>query len=118
MPFNSIVTLEVNGESKQFNFYDLALSTSVSMYGLEVVDTYTTRNGGDSDGAITLTCRVGNHYVDVRTDVLKDFDGHLVTEDYFIGRTIDVKGIIEYFSYNGNESYQVKVSAFKDITIH
>ena len=116
--FNSTVTLEVNGEQKSFKFYDLALSTSVSMVNLEVVDTYTTHNGGDSDGAITLTCRVGNNYVDVRTDVLKDFEGHLVTADYFIGKTIDVKGIIEYFSYNGNESYQVKVSAFKDITIH
>ena len=116
--FNSVVTLEVNGQQKQFWYYDLALSTSVSMKNLEVVDTYTTNNGGDNDGAITLTCRVGSHYVDVRTDVLKDFDGHLVTEDYFIGKTIDVKGIIEFFSYNGNESYQIKVSAFKDITIH
>ena len=116
--FNSTVTIKVDGVDKQFKFYDLALSTSVSMFGLEVVDTYTTNNGGDSDGAITLTCRVGNHYVDVRTDVLKDFEGHLVTADYFIGKTIDVKGVIEYFSYNGNESYQIKVSAFKDITIH
>ena len=116
--FNSVVKLDVDGTEKSFWFYDLALSTSVSMFGLEVVDTYTTNNGGDSDGAITLTCRVGDDYVDVRTDVLKDFEGHLVTEDYFIGKTIDVKGVIEYFSYNGHESYQIKVSAFKDITIH
>lgn len=116
--FNSTVTFEVNGENKQFKFYDLALSTSVTMKDLVVVKTYTTHNGGDSDGAITLTCRVGNQYVDVRTEVLKDFDGHLVTEDYFAGKTIDVKGIVEFFSYNNQESYQIKVSAFKDITIH
>ena len=112
--FYSTVTIEVNGEEKQFTFSSIALSTSVSMYGLEVVDTYTTHNGGDNDGAITLTCRVGNHYVDVRTEVLKNFEGALVTADYFMGKTIDVKGIIE--EYNGE--YQIKVSAFKDITIH
>ena len=116
--FNSTLTFEVDGAEKQFKFYDLAVSTTVSMKDLEVVDMYTTNNGGDSDGAITLTCRVGNQYVDVRTEVLKDFEGHLVTESYFAGKTIDVKGIVEYFYYNGRGSYQIKVSAFKDINIH
>ena len=112
--FNSSVTIEVNGEEKQFKFSNLALSTSVSMNNLEVVRTYTTNNGGDNDGAITITCRVGNEYIVVRTEVLKNFEGALVTADYFMGKTIDVKGIIE--EYNGE--YQIKVSAFKDITIH
>ena len=41
-------------------------------------------NDGDSDGAMTLTCKVGDITVDVRTTVLKDADGNLI---YKNGRT-------------------------------
>jgi DNA/RNA endonuclease YhcR with UshA esterase domain len=50
----------------------------------------------------------------VRTTILKDANGNIITEKDFIGKTIDVKGIVDY--YNG--SYQIKVFSMKDITIH
>ena len=91
----------------------MALSASISMKGLKVDRVYTTNNGGDSDGAMTLTCSADGYEISVRTSVLKNENGDLVTEDYFIGKTIDVKGTVDY--YNG--SYQIEVTSLSDITI-
>ena len=81
---------------------------------IKVVDIYTTNNGGDSDGAMTLTCKSGDSFVDVRTIVLRKENGDLYTESDFMGKTIDVKGIVDYFS----GAYQIKVFTPDDITIH
>ena len=104
---------------KTYKFTQLAVSTSVSMKNLEVIDVYTTKNG-DSAGAMTITCRVDGKEIDVRTEVLKDANGIIVTEQDFRGKTIDVKGLIEYFDLNdtGNGTYQIKVYSLDDITIH
>ena len=101
-------------EIKTVDYANLIMSTSVSMKNLEVLDVYTTQNGGESDGAMTLTCKSGESYVDVRTIVLYDENGELITSDKFIGKTIDVKGIVDYFS----GSYQIKVFTVNDITVH
>ncbi len=99
---------------ESFDFANLAMSTTVSMKNLEVVDIYTTNNGGNSDGAMTLTCKAGDQFVDVRTIVLHDENGNLLTESDFLNKTIDVKGIVDYFS----GAYQIKVFKTEDITIH
>ena len=117
--FYSNVTINVDDQEKTYKFTQLAVSTSVSMKNLQVVEVYTTKNG-DSAGAMTLTCRVDGKEIDVRTEVLKDATGNIVTEDSFKGKTIDVKGLIEYFDLNdtGNGTYQIKVYSLDDITIH
>ena len=98
---------------KQFEYAKLCLATSISMKGLKVVDIYTTDNEeSSSDGAMTLTCKVGDITIDVRTAVLTDTDGNLVTEEFFDGKTIDVKGIIDCF----DGTYQIKVFSINDIT--
>ena len=77
---------------KPFDYAKLCLATSISMDNLKVVSIYTTDNEeSKNDGAMTLTCKVGSITVDVRTGVLKDAEGNVVTEDYFKGKTIDVK---------------------------
>lgn len=116
--FNSKVNRVVNedGEEvlKEFDYAKLCLGTSISMQNLKVVDIYTTTNeDSSSKGAMTLTCKVGDLTVDVRTTVLKDADGNLITEEYFDGKTIDVKGIIDCF----DGTYQIKVFSLGDITI-
>ncbi|MBR6503229.1 MAG: thermonuclease family protein [Clostridia bacterium] len=100
-------------ETKNFKYADLILSTSVSMKNLQVVDIYTTSNGGNNDGAMTLTCKSGDTFVDVRTIVLYDANGNMLTESDFLGKTIDVKGIVDYFS----GSHQIKVFTSSDIVI-
>lgn len=108
-------TITVGEEEKTFKYAELAVSTSISMKNLKVIDTYTTTNPTASDvGAMTLTCSVDGVQVAVRTAVLKDANGNLITEDAFIGKTIDVKGIVDYFEPN----YQIKVMSMDDINIH
>lgn len=101
-------------EEKTFAFTDLAMSTSVSMKNLTVVSAYTTNNGGESDGAMTLTCNADGITVDVRTIVLYDESGALLTEADYLNKTIDVIGIVDYFS----GEYQIKVFSASDIVVH
>ena len=110
------VTDPESGEEKEasFGYAELVMSTSVQMNGLKVKSVYTTQNeSSSSNGAITLTCESGNTEITVRTAVLRDASGKIITEDAFIGKTIDVKGIVDY--YNGE--YQIKVFTIDDITI-
>ena len=119
--FLSDVTLVIGDENKTFKYQDLAVSTSISMKNLVVKSVYTTTSEGSSDkGAMTLTCEVDGKTISVRTAVLKDSDGKLVTAEYFEGKTIDVTGIVEYFDYNntGNGTYQINIYTLKDAKIH
>ncbi len=109
-------TVDVEGEEGTVTapFAQLAMSTSVEMKGLKVVDIYTTKNEESaSKGAMTLTCKVGDETVCVRTTVLLDDNGKLITEKAYAGKTIDVKGIIDY--YDG--TYQIKVFSADNITV-
>jgi hypothetical protein len=92
----------------------LALGTSVELTGLTVVDAYTTQNGGSSDGAITLTCEQAGVRVTVRTVPMRDGQGNPITQDAFLGKTIDIRGIVDYF----DGAYQVKVFTPDNITIN
>lgn len=114
----SIITRDPEtGEEKTvtFDYPSLAMNTSVEMRGLTVKDAYTTDNeDSSSNGAMTLTCEVDGLKVIVRTAVLRDSDGKLITQDAYLGKTIDVRGIIDY--YDGE--YQIKVFTPDQITIH
>jgi hypothetical protein len=101
-------------ETKEVKYASLIMSTSVSMNNLKVIDVYTTHNGGDSDGAMTLTCKSGSTTIDVRTIVLRDKDGKMITADKYLDKTIDIKGIVDYFS----GAYQIKVFSADSINIH
>ena len=91
------------------------MSTSIRMENLMVSRVYTTHNGGDSDGAMTLTCTSPEGItVDVRTIVLRKDNGELLTEADLLYKTIDVNGIVDYFSGD----YQIKVFTTADITVH
>ena len=86
--------------------------TSVEMKNLKVVEIYTTNNGGSSDGAMTLTCEADGTTVMVRTALLQDESGNRITEETYLGKTIDVKGIVDFF----DGTYQIKVLTANNIT--
>lgn len=101
-------------EMKTFDYAALVMNTSISMQNLLVKDVRTTNNGGDNDGAMTLICDVNGVSIVVRTIVLRDAEGNLLTAEDFLGKTIDVTGIVDYFS----GEYQIKVFTTADIVVH
>ena len=108
-------TLVVGEENVTFGYAALSLSTSISMENLTVKSIYTTNNeDSSSNGAMTLTCEVNGVTISVRTVVLTDAEGNLITADTFEGETIDVKGLVDY--YDGK--YQIKVFSMNDVTFH
>ena len=116
----NVVSETTNGDgetvttTKAYNYADLAMNTSLSVKNLRVTRAYTTNNGGDNDGAMTLTCTDGNKTITVRTVVLKDANGNLITQDMLLNKTIDVIGIVD--THNGEA--QIKVFNWKNITVH
>jgi hypothetical protein len=110
---NGQVTMLSDEGQRTIAYTEAVLGTSIQMQGLQVVDVYTTDNGGSSDGAMTLTCMADGVTITVRTALLLDENGKRVTEDVYMGKTIDVKGVVEY--YDGE--YQIKVLTEKHITI-
>ena len=102
-------------ETKEFSYAGLIMNTAVSMKNLKVKSVYTTDNEeSSSKGAMTLTCEVDGVTISVRTIVLEDENGNLITSEAFEGKTIDVKGMVDFYS----GSYQIKFFSMKDITIH
>lgn len=112
---NGMVDITVDEATSSVRYAAMAMNTSVQMTGLQVKSVYTTTNeDSSSKGAMTLTCEVEGQTVTVRTIVLYDANGNLVTQDAYEGKTIDVKGVVDYF----DGEYQIKVFSVNDITIH
>ncbi|MBR1974951.1 MAG: thermonuclease family protein [Clostridia bacterium] len=110
----TIIDEEGEEQSETRDYAEVAINSSISMKNLYVSKAYTTNNGGNNDGAITLTCTVDGKTVVVRTTKLYNEDMSLVTQDRYLGKTIDVVGIID--SFDGE--YQIKVFDVNDIVIH
>ena len=105
---------EGNETIKAFDYAYLALYSSISMEGLRVTHVSTTTDPtSDNYGAMTLTCVANGVTVKVRTTVFRDGNGNLITAEYFNGKTIDIKGVIEYFKGD----YQIKVFSLNDIHV-
>ena len=112
--FVSQVTIQGEESAQVFDYAALAMSTSIEMKGLTVQEVYTTTDeDSSSTGALTLTCQSNGVTVSVRTIPLYDADGKLITEDRFLGKTIDVKGVVDIFE----GQYQIKVFLLDHITI-
>ena len=95
-------------------YADMVLGTSISMEDLLVDSVYTTSNEDSaSKGAMTLTCYRDGYKISVRTSVMQDGNGNLVTADAYEGKIINVRGIVDTFS----GTYQIKVFTPEDITI-
>ncbi len=103
-----------DGTVKEFGYAELALGSSISMKNLLVKSVYTTSSdNSSSNGAMTLTCEVDGQTISVRTIVLLDENGQIITQDAYEGKCIDVKGVID--CYDG--VYQIKVFSSNDISI-
>ena len=98
-----------------FAYTALTMNTTVSMQNLIVREVYTTANEeSSSNGAMTLTCEADGLLLQVRTAVMYDENNQLITQDAYLGKTIDVKGIVDYYA----GQYQIKVFTPNQITVH
>ena len=114
--FYSNVTIEdAEGNKETVAFTKLAVSTSISMKNLVVKSVYVTSYSDE----MTLTCELDGQIIEVRTAFSEEKLPESA-EEYFVGQTIDVRGIIDYFDLNdtGNGKYQIRVYPLSDITIH
>lgn len=112
---NGLVVIKGEDVERTFPYAEMAMSTSIEMHGLKVKHVYTTDNeDSSSNGAMTLTCEADGVSVLVRTAVLTDAEGKRVTEEAFYGKTIDVKGVVDF--YDG--TYQIKVLTINNINIY
>lgn len=101
--------------TKELKYAEAVMGTSVEMKNLYVKSIYTTKSEDPkSNGAMTLTCEVDGVTIDVRTIVLTDDNGNIITADAYKGKTIDVKGIVDCF----NGDYQIKVMDDNYITVY
>ncbi len=112
---NGTVDVVVDENVTTLPYAQLAMSTSIRMENLKVksIDTEDWEESS-SLGAMTITCEANGVTISVRTVVLFDENGELVTADAYLGKTIDVKGIVDY--YKG--TYQIKVFSANDIIVH
>ena len=112
---NGQVTVRTEESEQTFPYAQLAMSTSIEMHDLKVKYVYTTDNEeSSSNGAMTLTCEADGETIYVRTAVLNDASGNRVTEDAFWGKTLDVRGVVDYF----DGQHQIKVLTMNNINIH
>ena len=74
----------------------------------------TSNEDSSSYGALSLTVEYGGKTITVRTNPFYDEGGKLIDGKSWVGKTIDVKGVVAYF--NGN--YQVRVFTLADLTIY
>ena len=116
--FTSKVSVDFVGEddeivTKEYDYSSLAMSSSISMNNLTVKSVYTTENpDSSSNGAMTLTCESNGITIYIRTVVL--YNGNdLVTEDAFLNKTINVKGIVDYF----DGKCQIKLYSMNDVSV-
>ena len=113
--FFSNISVSYNDETITGKYHSICLSTSVAMKNLKVISTYTTK----SNGYITLTCQdADGNEIDVRIEGLKDSEGNLYVADDFKGKTVDVQGVIDFFNFESNQSYQIKVLVSNNLSIH
>ena len=112
---NGKVIVEDDAQKQEFDYAYLALSTTIEMHDLKVRSIRTTDDPASSSyGAMTMVCEVGGKEITVRTGVLIDSNRNMITKDAYLGKVIDVRGIVDF--YDG--SYQIKVLSAKDITIN
>ena len=110
----TFATGKVELESGVFDYAYLALDTTVEMRSLKVASIKTDDNpNSSSKGAMTMHCVCDGTEVIVRTAVLTDQSRNIITQDEYLGKTVDVRGVVAL--HDGK--YEIKVLSSKDITI-
>ena len=100
---------------KEFDYGEIAHYSTATVKNLTVTSVYMTNNGGDSDGALTITCKSEEgitFQIRFAEKLTKDDKTDVTKADFPVGTVISAKGVID--SFDGK--YQLKVFSYNDIT--
>ncbi len=103
-------------EKKDLDVGFLTMHSTATLKNLTIKSIYTTNSQTDSNGAMSITC-VDENGIEIilRTVVLKDADGKVITADAFpVGSVLDAKGVVD--AYEGE--YQLKIFSAADLELH
>lgn len=127
---NGKVELELEEEIRELAYAELALGSSIRFENLTVERTSTTKNQSSSNYmAFTLYCTDSDgNEITVRTIPFMDENGQYILASAYAGKTISVRGVVEYYKYNSGDEddgvedtgfyYQIKVLSVTDITVN
>jgi len=102
------ISLSVNDEIRTFSAAELALGTSVSVPEVLVESAH-----ADEYGGLILNCTSSRFPLLVKTEPLMQ-GGILLQPDYFVGKSISIKGIIDFSDGN----YVIRVLSPDHLNIH
>lgn len=120
-----------DGTLTEFDYARLVLNAPIAFEGLRVDHIYTTNNGGNSDGAMTIYCRdANNKEIILRTLVLYENDQanaaktNKILASAYENKTINAKGIVDWYQPTdsdghpkGDGQYQIEISSVFDIEV-
>ena len=107
---NTTEKVSVGDEEVEMRVAHLMLGTTVSMKNLKVKSV----KPAQSSDALTIYCEVDGIEVQVHAPAMYDEYGQPITEEFFLGKTFDVRGVVDVF-YN---VYQIEFYSLSDITFH
>lgn len=107
---NATETVSVGDEETEMRVAHLMLGTTVSMKNLKVKSA----KPAQSSDALTIYCEADGIEVQLHMPATYDEYGQPITAEYFLGKTLDVKGIVDIF-YG---TYQIEFYTLSDIEFH
>lgn len=107
---NAKETVTVGDEEREMRVAELMLGTTVSMKNLTVKSV----KPAQSSDALTIYCDVDGIEVQVHAPAMYDEYSQPITEEYYLGKTFDIKGVVDVFY----EVYQIEFYSLSDIVFH
>ena len=109
--FGTVIIESDDGGTATRRYSEMALYTTVCMKGL----TAESVTSSSESGEMTILCKAEDGTeIQVRTEPLRMPNGSIAKEADFIGKNMDIKGIVDIFAGN----YQIKVFSYSNITFN
>ena len=107
---NATEKVSVGDEEVEMRLAHLMLGTTVSMKNLKVKSV----KPAQSSDALTIYCEVDGIEVQVHAPAMYDEYGQPITEEQFLGKTFDIRGVVDVF-YN---VYQIEFYSLSNLVFH
>lgn len=107
---NAKETVAIGDEEREMRVAELMLGTTVSMKNLTVKSV----KPAQSSDALAIYCDVDGIEVQIHAPAMYDEYNQPITEEYYLGKTFDIKGVVDVFY----EVYQIEFYSLSDIVFH